>query len=125
MTGFALMMRSPSNVSSTRSTPCVDGCCGPKLISISWTSNIGLSDPHQFLQHRLRLRFTGDAQRQVLRLALGDRFRVALAVPAAGGAIGLRHRGEELVLQRAVFRQVHALRERLLRIVPRRFGGRY
>ncbi len=38
MIGLASMMRSPSTLSIRRSTPCVDGCCGPKLSSISWTS---------------------------------------------------------------------------------------
>src|SRR5687767_1576713 len=40
MTGFASMIRSPSTLRMTRSTPCVDGCWGPKFTSISWTSNM-------------------------------------------------------------------------------------
>src|SRR5437763_1798830 len=31
MIGFALTTVSPSSSSTTRSTPCVDGCCGPML----------------------------------------------------------------------------------------------
>src|SRR3569832_1393994 len=34
MSGTALTMISPSTVSPTRSTPCVDGCCGPRLMNI-------------------------------------------------------------------------------------------
>src|SRR5436305_9932152 len=41
--GLASMIRSPSIFRMTRNTPCVDGCCGPKLTSISWTSNMGCS----------------------------------------------------------------------------------
>src|SRR5258706_15997896 len=35
MTGFASTMRSPSSFRTTLRTPCVDGCWGPRLISIS------------------------------------------------------------------------------------------
>ena len=35
MTGSARVMTSPSSSSTTRSTPCVDGCCGPMLRIIS------------------------------------------------------------------------------------------
>ena len=76
------------------------------------------------LQHRLRLVFAGDAERDVVRFAGRQRGGVAFAIPAAGGAIGLRHRGEELVFQAAFFGQLHPLRKRLLRIVPRRILGR-
>src|SRR4029077_11656920 len=31
MIGFALSTVSPSSSSTTRSTPCVEGCCGPML----------------------------------------------------------------------------------------------
>src|ERR1043165_9759660 len=31
MIGFAFTTVSPSSSSATRSTPCVDGCCGPML----------------------------------------------------------------------------------------------
>src|SRR5919202_4868051 len=31
MTGLQVTTSSPSSTSSTRSTPCVDGCCGPML----------------------------------------------------------------------------------------------
>src|SRR5437867_2289328 len=34
MSGTALTMTSPSTVRPTRSTPCVDGCCGPRLMNI-------------------------------------------------------------------------------------------
>src|SRR5262245_20351566 len=34
MSGAAETMRSPSSSSTTRSTPCVDGCCGPRLSTI-------------------------------------------------------------------------------------------
>src|SRR6185312_1324326 len=34
MSGTALTMISPSTVNPTRSTPCVDGCCGPRLMNI-------------------------------------------------------------------------------------------
>src|SRR6478672_6820999 len=104
MIGFASTIRSPSTLNSTRSTPCVDGCWGPKLISISWTSNIGLPPArHELHQHRLRLRLARDAEGEVFRLSLRDRFRVAFAVPAARRAVGLRHGGEELVLERTLF----------------------
>src|SRR5207237_4681405 len=105
MIGFASTMRSPSIFRITRNTPCVDGCCGPKFTSISWTSNIGLDLPrHQLLEHRLGFLLAGDAEREVFRLPFCDRFRVTLAVPSARGAVGLRHRGEELVLEAAGFR---------------------
>ncbi len=35
MSGTALTTVSPSRTSSSRSTPCVDGCCGPSEIVIS------------------------------------------------------------------------------------------
>src|SRR5437764_7240347 len=35
MTGSARTIRSPSTLTSTRSTPCVAGCCGPTLRTIS------------------------------------------------------------------------------------------
>src|SRR5215475_9450704 len=35
MIGSAATTRSPSRVSRSRSTPCVDGCCGPMLRTIS------------------------------------------------------------------------------------------
>ena len=35
ITGSARVMTSPSSSSTTRSTPCVDGCCGPMLRIIS------------------------------------------------------------------------------------------
>src|SRR5258708_40268280 len=34
MSGTALTMTSPSTVRPTRRTPCVDGCCGPRLMNI-------------------------------------------------------------------------------------------
>src|SRR5665213_4634869 len=34
MSGTALTMISPSTVRPTRRTPCVDGCCGPRLMNI-------------------------------------------------------------------------------------------
>src|SRR5438552_3479066 len=107
MIGLASMIRSPSTFRMTRSTPCVDGCCGPKFTSISWTSNIVGHSPsttrfrNQLLQHRLRLLLAGHAQRQIIRLALGDCLRVAFAVPPARRAVGLRHGGEQLVFERA------------------------
>src|SRR5438128_4002817 len=113
MIGLASMIRSPSTLRTTRSTPCVDGCWGPKFSSISWTSNIVGSSQlavgreslptvncqlstssrfgDQLLQHRLRLLLARNAQREVAGLALGNGFRVAFAVPAAGGAVGLGH----------------------------------
>src|SRR5215813_13064254 len=39
MTHSASSTRSPSSLSFTCSTPCVDGCCGPMLIVISLASN--------------------------------------------------------------------------------------
>src|SRR5262245_46446320 len=39
MTHSASITRSPSSLSLTCSTPCVDGCCGPMLIVISLASN--------------------------------------------------------------------------------------
>ena len=38
MSGLASRIFSPSTFSTRRSTPCVEGCCGPKFSSISWTS---------------------------------------------------------------------------------------
>ena len=35
ITGSAWVITSPSNSSTTRSTPCVEGCCGPMLRIIS------------------------------------------------------------------------------------------
>src|SRR4051794_6662885 len=35
MTGSACVIRSPSSTSLSRSTPCVDGCCGPMLSTMS------------------------------------------------------------------------------------------
>src|SRR5690349_24496183 len=35
MTGSALTMRSPSTTMRSRSTPCVAGCCGPMLSTMS------------------------------------------------------------------------------------------
>src|SRR6516225_10079227 len=39
MTHSASITRSPSSLSLTWSTPCVDGCCGPMLTVISLASN--------------------------------------------------------------------------------------
>src|SRR5436305_3153463 len=122
MIGLASMIRSPSIFRMTRSTPCVDGCCGPKLTSISWTSNIALLPPrfgYQLLQHVFRFRLARHAQREVLRLAFGNRLRVAFAVPPARRAVRLRHRCEQLVLERARLGQIHALVQALVRVVPR------
>src|SRR5438128_2102585 len=49
---------------------------------------------HQQLQHVECFALARHAERNVFRLALGDRLRVAFAVPATCTAIGLRHRGE-------------------------------
>src|SRR5215467_16204920 len=40
MTTSASMTFSPSSRNTTRSTPCVLGCCGPMLITSSFVSNI-------------------------------------------------------------------------------------
>src|SRR3954451_14757507 len=40
MTGSALTMTSPSSSRIRRSTPCVDGCCGPMLRVISSVANV-------------------------------------------------------------------------------------
>src|SRR5437763_1818902 len=146
MIGLASMIRSPSTFRMTRSTPCVDGCWGPKFTSISWTSNIvgrsrltvgrgslptancQLSTAsgfgYELLQHALRFFFARHAQGEVVRLPFCDRLRIAFAIPTAGGAVGLGHRGEQFVFERAGFGQLHSVGERLLGIVPRRFSGR-
>ncbi len=41
MTTSASTTFSPSSFSTTRSTPCVAGCCGPMLMTSSSVSNIG------------------------------------------------------------------------------------
>src|SRR5574338_534067 len=48
MTTSASTTRSPSRRSTTRSTPCVLGCCGPMLMTSSLVSNISLllAGPH-------------------------------------------------------------------------------
>src|SRR5690242_1453005 len=142
MIGLASMMRSPSTFRITRSTPWVDGCWGPKLISISCTSNIVPGSwfvvgrtlrttnyelrtsrfRDQLLQHVLRFRLARHAEREVFRLAFGDRLRVAFAVPTARRAVGLRHRREQLVLERPGLGQLHALGQSFVGVVPRRFG---
>src|SRR5580765_6957527 len=43
MMGFALSTVSPSSSSTTRSTPCVDGCCGPMfrvMVSVRTVSHL-------------------------------------------------------------------------------------
>src|SRR5438552_3652433 len=118
MIGLASMIRSPSTLSSTLSTTCVDGCWGPKFTSISWTSNMFVvrgslfvvREPrsasheqrlqfargcHQLSQFRFRLRLARHAQGHVFRFALVQRGGVAFAIPSAGGAVGLGHGGEE------------------------------
>src|ERR1700754_1175448 len=35
MCGTTSLMISPSDITSSRNTPCVDGCCGPRLMIIS------------------------------------------------------------------------------------------
>src|ERR1043166_7190710 len=61
MSGVHLTTISPSRTSSRRSTPCVEGCCGPNEMVIcvssgrSTTSNCGGRFPVEMLMLRLRV----------------------------------------------------------------------
>src|SRR4029453_13472598 len=63
MIGFALSTVSPSSSSTTRSTPCVDGCCGPMLsVMVSVRTELHLLRP-ELLEVGVRHR----AARRVVR----------------------------------------------------------
>src|ERR1051325_1974111 len=48
MTGRHLTATSPSRTSSRRSTPCVDGCCGPMLMVRSSRSSVSAINPSRY-----------------------------------------------------------------------------
>src|SRR5438045_7253782 len=64
MIGLQATTFSPSSSSATRSTPCVDGCCGPMLRVI--VSLRTVADPlrSQFLEPRRRYRAPGRVVRE-------------------------------------------------------------
>src|SRR5262245_40932062 len=73
MCGVTSTMFSPSRVSASLSTPCVDGCCGPMLISIISVRNI--------LAPRRASAASGSAQPDVLVRESLERILLAQRVP--------------------------------------------
>src|SRR5919109_2891778 len=88
MTGLARSTVSPSSSSTTRSTPCVDGCCGPRLTTIVSSDSGHCSGP------RTRSRgvsVTGSSSSRSLRLLELDGHpgrRVVLAQRVALPVVG-------------------------------------
>src|SRR5437660_5818752 len=76
------------------------GVCGVSVIALCALVLLARRF-HERLQHVERFALARHAERDVFRFAVGDCFRVAFAIPSAGAAVGLRHRGEGLRLQSA------------------------
>src|ERR1019366_8452650 len=73
----------------------------------------------ELLEDVFRFGLAGDTEGDVLLGAVRDGLRVALAVVAAGRAVGLRHGRVELEREVTRFRHLHALRQRDRLVVKR------
>src|SRR5213594_1732851 len=91
MTGRQWTTTSPSNWSSRRSTPCVEGCCGPMLtVSSSRASVCCINLPRDGEVDRLRAEWLAAAQRMALPV-IGQHDALQVRMPREAHAEQIEH----------------------------------